>query len=101
VRARLRFVADRFQLKECATKVRVTAALRAATTNRERNMLERHLGRLSALAMSTLVTLSVLSGIQSLARSEHAGHDAQASALAASAVTRHTSSSSQTAPRRI
>lgn len=48
-------------------------------------MFERHVIRLSALMLSVTVTLSLLSGIDSLARSEHAGNDASAVQWAASA----------------
>ena len=50
-------------------------------------MFERHVIRLSALALSATVTLSLLSGIDTLARSEHAGNDASAGPWAASAPT--------------
>jgi len=48
-------------------------------------MFERHVIRLSALMLSATVTLTLLSGIDVLARNEHAGSDAGAVQWAASA----------------
>lgn len=48
-------------------------------------MFERHVIRLSALVLSATVTLTLLSGIDSLARNEHAGNAVSAVQWAASA----------------